>query len=54
MAGKLIYSTYIPYDNKLNYPLIRLQLVIETFGQSTNSNSIPKVLKVVIKLWGLV
>ena len=49
---------YIPNDdkqNKQNYPIYRLQLVVETFGNSNykpgnqNSRKVPKVDKLTIK-----
>ena len=43
MADKLMHT---PNDDTQNYPFSRLQLEVETFGHSTNQNSI-KVLKVV-------
>ena len=48
IADKLMY---IPSNDTQNYPFCRLQLVVETFNEPTNQNSIkvPKVIKLTNK-----
>ena len=48
---------YIPNENTQNYPFCRLQLVVETFGNSTkceptnqNTLKVPKVFKPMNKM----
>ena len=45
MADKLMYN--IPKNDTQNYPLCRLQLVVEPFRDSTNQNliKVPKVVE---------